>query len=527
MTEFDTERLRKESEEYYEETWRKTENLVRKEGEFLSLKDKGSSHPLFDLVQELREVLLDLGFREIAVPAIIEKDEIHKQYGPQAPVILDRLFFLAGLDRSDLGISQDELEEIREKIPDFDRLDELEGIFRRYKEGEIPSDDLAETLMEELDLEEGQASHVLSLFEDLKELEPVPSDMTLRSHTTAGWFSVLQEMQLREPLPIQLFTVGPKYRREQKLDETHLYRSWTASLVLMAEEISLEDGKDLAREVLERIGFDEVEFRLKSATSKYYAPKSEFEIYVEHPETGEMIEVGDAGLYSPISLANYEIPRPVFNLGIGLERILMIRTGEGDIRQLVYPYRYKELELSDGEISGMLSIEKKPETEAGKELARDIEQVAREHKDEPSPCEFKVFEGEVEGANVSVKLIEPEEDTELIGPAAFNQIYVKDGNIVGVPPEGWDDDEFLRGAREEGVSTGITYMGGVSALAASRIEEAIKGKQEEVEVRVPIVKSLSDLNLKLGKPARRYITANKKRIDVRGPVFTTVSAELS
>ncbi len=523
---FDIEKLKEKAEKDYEEAWKDSGDLIDKKGRSLSLEDKGSSHPLFNLVQEFRGVFTDLGFREIIVPALIDESEIHKQYGPQAPIILDRIFFLAGLDRSDLGIAHDDLEKIREEIPEFDRVDELEDILREYKEGGIDSDDFTEVLMERLGLDEDESTHILSLFDDFMELEPVPSKKTLRSHTTAGWFPVLQEMQFREPLPIQLFTVGPKYRREQMLDETHLYRSWTGSLVVMAEEMTLEDGKELSRRVLEKLGFDKVEFKVKLATSKYYAPDSEFEIFVEHPETGEMIEVGNGGFYSPVPLANYDIRYPVFNLGIGLERILMIRTGEEDIRELVYPYEYKDLDLSDGDISEMLDYGKMPLTGAGEELARMIEEVARDRKDEPSPCEFKVYEGKIQDLDVKVKLVESEEGTQLVGPAAFNQIYVYEGNVVGLPSEGWEDDEFLEKVRREGVPTQITYLRAFANRAAREVEEAVEEGKEKLEVRVPIVESLSDINLKLEKPARRYITDNKKKIDVRGPMFTTAEATI-
>lgn len=522
---FDIDKLKEKSEKDYEKAWQKSEDLVKKSGEYFSLEDKGSSHPLFELIQETRETLIETGFQETVVPTLIKKDEIPKQYGPEAPIILDRVFFLAGLDRSDLGISKENLEKIREEISDFDKIEELENILRRYKEGEIPADDLIEVFTEELNLSEDQSAHILSLFEDFKELEPVPTDMTLRSHTTAGWFPILQEIQFRKSLPIQLFIVGPKYRREQKLDETHLYRSWTASLVIMAEKFSLEDGQRIARKILKKLGFDEVDFKIKSATSKYYAPQSEFEIFVKHPETDEMVEIGDAGLYSPVSLANYEIPHPVFNLGIGLERVLMIRTGEKDIRSLIHPYHYKKLEFSDEEISKMLHFKEKPNTKAGQKLAEKIRKTAKKHKDKSSPCEVKVSEEKINETKFNVKLVEPEKDTKLIGPAAFNEIYVKDGNVVGVPLEGWEDDKFLQEAREEGAPTDISYMKAFANLAARKIEKTAEEGKEKVKIRVPIVESLGDINLKLKRPAKRYITNNNKKIDVRGPVFSTVVAE--
>jgi O-phosphoseryl-tRNA synthetase len=127
---------------------------------------------------------------------------------------------------------------------------------------------------------------------------------------------------------------------------------------------------------------------------------------------------------------------------------------------------------------------------------------------------------------VRVRVIEPETETKLIGPAGFNEIYVYDGNIVGVPPRGWQRDKFLQRVRKRGVSTRIRYMDAFAELAAHEIEQAVRGGKRRVKVRVPIVKLLSDINLALEEPASRYITNKKKKIDVRGPVFTTVVAEI-
>jgi O-phosphoseryl-tRNA synthetase len=527
MTKFDVVKIRASAKKDYEAAWVDTAELVKKDGRLFSLQKKGKPNELQELIAKTRHALLQLGFTEVSVPMLIEKKEVFAQYGPEAPIILDRLFFLAGLDRPDIGISQKKLQEIRKIVPKFDNVRELQGIFRRYKEGEIPADDLVEVLVKELGFKEEQASKVLSLFSEFQKLEPVPTDLTLRSHTTGGWFLVLREMLKREPLPLQLFSIGPKFRREQRLDPTHLYESWTASVVIAAEDISMEDGKRVTREILSRLGFDSVKFSVKAATSKYYAPQTEFEVFVEHPKTGEFIEVGDAGFYSPVALSNYDIPYPVFNLGIGLERLLMILTGETDIRVLVYPYLYKATEFSDEELSKMIKLEHGPSTDGGKEIAAAIVKTAKEHADEPSPCEFKAFKGEFSGRRVLVKVVEPESKTKLIGPAGFNEVYVYDGNLVGVPPKGWEKDEFLGKVREQGVSTGISYMDAFAALAAWEIEQAAKRGEKGAKIRVRTVKSPGDINLAVDEVTQRYITSKKKRIDVRGPVFTTVVAEFS
>ena len=527
MGKFDIRRLKEEAERDFEGAWLKSGELIKREGKFFELADKRAEHPLFGLIIKVREILLGLGFTEVVVPTIIEKSEVFKQFGPEAPVILDRVFFLAGLDRPDIGIDAKRIEQIRRVVPNFAKVKELQSIFRRYKRAEISSDDLLETMVKELGVDEAQASSIISIFSELRDLRPIPLDLTLRSHTTAGWFSVLAEMQRRQPLPLQLFSIGPKFRREQRLDPTHLYDSWTASIAIMAEEISLEDGKRIAGEILRRLGFDDFKMEIKTATSKYYAPQTEFEIFLRHPKTGKYLEVGDAGFYSPVSLAKYDIANPVFNLGLGIERILMIKMGEEDIREVIYPYFYKPPTFTDVEISKAIKFERAPRTEVGKEIASAIVRVAERRADEPSPCEFEAFRGELLGKHVKVSLVEPESGTKLVGPAGFNMVYVYDGNIIGVPPKGWERDEFLQKVKASGKSTGIRYIDAFAALAAHEIERAVKENKRRVKVRVPNIKLLSDINLKIDDAIHRYITDQKKRIDVRGPFFTTVVAEIS
>ena len=524
---FDTRKLRARAEEDYEKAWLESAELIEKKGRFFSLQNKSKPHPLQNLIEQARRAFLDLGFTEAVLPMLVDKHEVQAQYGPESAIILDRIFFLAGLERPDIGISQKKFQEIKKIAPYFDDTKKLQEIFRRYKKGEIDSDNLVEVMVGELGLREEQATAILSMFSEFKELKPVPMDLTLRSHTTAVWFGILRELQYREPLPLQMFSIGPKFRREQRLDKSHLYESWTASVVVMAERMSLEDGDNITRLLLSKLGFDDIKMVRKKATSKYYAPQTESEVFVKHPKTGEYIEIGDAGFYSPISLSNYDIAHPVFNIGIGLERMLMVKTGETDIRALVFPHLYKAATFSDEELAATIKLELEPSTEVGKKIAAAIVKTSKQHADEPSPCEFKAYQGEISGKRVVVKVVEPESKTKLIGPAGFNEIYIHDGNVVGVPPKGWEKDEFLNSVRNKGKATGIVYIGAFAALAANEIEQAALRGDKEVKVRVKAAKSLNDINLRIDDAAQRYITSNKKRIDVRGPIFTTVLAEFS
>jgi len=211
----------------------------------------------------------------------------------------------------------------------------------------------------------------------------------------------------------------------------------------------------------------------------------------------------------------------VLNIGIGVERIAMVTQGVGDIRELVYPQFYSKLEMTDTEISKNITLEKEPATREGRDIAQKIIVTALEHASEPSPCEFMVFEGALFGKNVTISLVEVEEGTRLLGPAAPNRVVVYDGNILGV-----SEGKGQKDAIEKGTPAKVSYLSGVANLAAWEIEEAAKKDGKSVEIKIKGVKLPSDVNIKISDSVNRFITSNNKKIDIRGPVFTTVRAEL-
>ena len=129
------------------------------------------------------------------------------------------------------------------------------------------------------------------------------------------------------------------------------------------------------------------------------------------------------------------------------------------------------------------------------------------------PCSFDAWEGILGGTRVKVTVEEPESNAKLCGPACANEIFVHDGSILGVP-----DAEKWKQVRTEGISTGITYLSAVAALAAARIEEAARCRNSTV-VQVKMAKLPSDINLKIDEFAMRAVTDNNKKVDVRGRCF--------
>jgi len=515
MSKFDTKEIKEQAEKNYEKAWIETAGLLRKEGKFFNLIDKRKEHAVFKLIEKIRNIFLDLGFTEVILPVIVDDSEVWKQYGPESSVILDRVFYLAGLPRPDIGINKRKIQQLK-KIGNFD-IEKLKEIFRRYKKGEIESDDLVEEMINQLQVKEEQATAILNVFPEFKKLKPISTKLTLRSHTTSLWFGVLSKMQKRESLPLQLFSIGQKFRREQKLDPTHLYESWTASIVIMAEKISLHDGQEIVKKILNKLGFEEVEFKIKKGTSKYYAPQTEFEAFIKHPKTKEQIEVGDGGFYSPVSLANYDIPYPVFNFGFGIERIVMILEEIEDIRKVVYPYLYEEVKFSDKDIANSIELIKKPGSEEGKKLVDLIVKASIEHANDITPIKIKVYQGKFLNKEIEVKLVKNEPNKKLLGPAALNPIVVKDENIIGA---------LSKKIPEDAMKTGFTYIHGIANLAAYEIEKVIKENKKEVVIEVKDVKSLADINLQINDAIKHYIESTKKKIDVRGPVFVWITAKI-
>jgi O-phosphoseryl-tRNA synthetase len=524
--------LSRVEEEGFEKVWRESASLLPEpagESEVASGK-RGVSHPLYDLIQKLRLSFLDLGFKEVFNPVVVDENEVYKQYGPEAPIILDRCYYLATLPRPDIGLSRAKYEEIEKTGVTLTeaKVSALQQVLRDYKKGEVDSDDLVERIAEAFEVSDTLAMRVISdVFPQFSALRPEPSRLTLRSHMTTAWFLTLQALQHKTELPLKLFSVDIRFRREQREDPTHLRVHHSASCVIMKEEIGSEKGEEVTRALLKPFGFENFRFVRKKVPSKYYAPGMEYEGFIFNPAAKKWIEVVDYGIYSPIALARYNLECPVLNVGVGVERLAMALYNEEDMRRLVYPQFYMSLALSDAEIVKMIRFEIEPKTKKGKEIAKKIVSEALENADAPSPCEFLAYEGDLLDKKVRVYVYEKEKDARLLGAAARNSLYVYDGNIVGVPSEGMNDVSLIRETRERGVSKGIRYVDGIASLAAAKIEEAVEIGRERLNVRVRLARRPSDINVEIGNTARRYITSHKKKIEISGPIFIGIRAEIT
>jgi O-phosphoseryl-tRNA synthetase len=480
----------------------------------------GKPHPLNDLIEKMRQRLLFLGFDEVINETIFPQEDVLKQWGPTGYAILDRCYYLAALPRPDVGLSSQKQAAIRSFDIDLppEKVAALQLTLHKLKTGELEGDELIREIGKELDIADDRAVEIFEkVFDEFKELKPIPSNLTLRSHMTAAWFDTLATIQKNTPVPVKLFSIGPRYRREQREDATHLRVHDSASCVVMDEDVSIDLGKWIVKEFLQPFGFEDFQFRqVATGTDTYYAPGKHFEAFAFHPDFKEItaddagwLEVADFGLYSPLTLANYGIEFPVINCGIGVERIAMIMHGYKDIRTLAYPQFYGEFVLTDNELVNLIALKHTPTTPHGQEIQRAIVDICKIHGADKSPVEFLAWEGELLDKLVRINVVEPEENTKLCGPAYLNEVFVNDGNIIGA-------------TKPQGVSTGITYIEAFAAEATYEIEQALKQDKKELELRVRIARSPNDINLRIDPVAMRYITSRNKKIDLRGPVFTTI-----
>ncbi len=210
----------------------------------------------------------------------------------------------------------------------------------------MPQDHPARTHWDKFLVEE--PSHIDSLPEDLVEnirdthlegvdegegyhsewSEDVARLLNLRGHTTS--LSMRYISGGVEP-PAKYFSVDKVYRNDT-LDPTHLLEFFQIEGWVMAKDLSVRDLMGTFDEFYSRFGITDLEFK------PHYNPYTEpsFEIFGDHPETGEMIEIGNSGMFRREVLDPLGVDRDVEVIawGLALERLLMLIYGFEDIRDV-------------------------------------------------------------------------------------------------------------------------------------------------------------------------------------------------
>ena len=147
----------------------------------------------------------------------------------------------------------------------------------------------------------------------------------LRTHTTANTIKYLADNP--DP-PVKAFCIDRAYRRET-IDPTHTPEFEQLEGVVMDEGMSFSNLLGLLREFYHRVGFADVRFR--PAYFPYTEPSVEPEVYIEGMG---WIELGGAGVFRKEVTEPLGIKYPVLAWGLGVSRLAMLRLGLRDLRTL-------------------------------------------------------------------------------------------------------------------------------------------------------------------------------------------------
>lgn len=193
-----------------------------------------------------------------------------------------------------------------------------------------PSDDISEELMERV-----KSVHLGGVGPDGDGYhspwdESVARQVDLRGHTTSLSMRYLAGYQVGELEPPERYFSVEKVYRNDTLDPTHLLEFFQIEGWVMAEELSVRDLMGTFTEFYAQFGITDLEFK------PHYNPYTEpsFELFGRHPETGELIEIGNSGMFRDEVLRPLGVECDVMAWGLALERLLMLMYGFDDIRDV-------------------------------------------------------------------------------------------------------------------------------------------------------------------------------------------------
>jgi phenylalanyl-tRNA synthetase alpha chain len=253
----------------------------------------GKPHPYVYFLEEVREILIGMGFTEVKSPIVESEfwnfDVLFQAQDHPAREVHDS-YKLAYPEAADLS-----------------RYDELVNrIARTHEDGWITG----------------------SKGWGYKWSFEIARRLILRSQTTAA---SARSLANGLEVPSKIFAIDKVFRPEAP-DKTHAFEFHQCEGVVLAEGMNVRNLMGFLAEFSKNLGFKEVKF--KPAYFPFTEPS--VEAYVKHEKLG-WIEIAGSGLFRPEMLIplGYDYPRvQALAWGIGIGRLAMIKLGLEDIREL-------------------------------------------------------------------------------------------------------------------------------------------------------------------------------------------------
>ncbi len=250
----------------------------------------GKIHPLQQIIEEVKEAFLEMGFTEIR--------------GPIAETAFwnfDALF-------------QPQDHPAREMMDTF--------YLERPQDGRLPEENVVDTVAKTHENGWTTGSRGWEYVWSREEAKR----LILRTHTTATTIRHLAEH--KEP-PIKVFSVDRIYRNE-RVDYQHLAEFHQIEGIIMDKGVTLRDLIGTLKEFYRKLGLEKVKFW--PSYFPYTEPSAQSVVYM--PELKTWMELCGMGMFRPEVLEPFGIKHPVLAWGGGLERLALVRLGIDDIRFL-------------------------------------------------------------------------------------------------------------------------------------------------------------------------------------------------
>ena len=250
----------------------------------------GRRHPVKELVSEVREVYLSMGFTEIigdaVQPALWNFDALFTPQDHPARELQDT-FYVKG--QSDKGIS---------------RSGVVAKIAAAHESGWQTG---SKGWRYAWDLEEARR-------------------LVLRTHNTAVTVQATRDSGGAET---RVFSVARVYRNES-LDYKHLAELHQMEGIVIGEGLNLRHLMGVLTKFYGKLGMSGV--KLWPSYFPYTEPSMQVMVYYD--KVGKWLEMGGSGIFRPEVTWPLGVKKPVIAWGCGLERLLMLRLELEDIREL-------------------------------------------------------------------------------------------------------------------------------------------------------------------------------------------------
>ncbi len=240
------------------------------------------SHPLKDVIDEIREIFVTLGFSEIhgnlSQSSFWNFDALFTPQDHPARELQDT-FYLDGI-----------------KAKNFATRQQIRNVSDSHKKGWRYLWDISEA-----------------------------SKLVLRTHTTCVTIKHLAETK---PDEARIFSLGRVFRNE-KVSYKHLVEFNQVEGVVIGKNTTLRDLMGIQKEFYRRIGLTKIKFW--PTFFPYTEPSLQTMVYNE--KLGKWVELFGMGIFRPEVTKPLGITKPVLAWGGGIERIAMLKYDVDDVRE--------------------------------------------------------------------------------------------------------------------------------------------------------------------------------------------------